>query len=66
MRDFIAKSRFSNFFDFLLVPMGTGFINYFDEVDYLHFALISDAKVIASRLPPNILKVQNIGFASEI
>ena len=40
-------------------------LNIFDEVNYLHFALISDAEVIASRLPPNILNVGNIGFVSE-
>jgi len=30
----------------------------------LHFALISDAKIITSRLPPYVLKLGNIGFAS--
>ena len=40
-------------------------LNIFDEVNYLHFALISDAEVIASRLPTNILNVGNIGFVSE-
>jgi len=34
-----------------------GFIEYFNEVEYLHFDLISDIKFIASRLLPNVLKV---------
>ena len=50
MRDFIAKSRFDfrgilNSFMFYGIQ---GLSNVFDEVDYLHFTLISDGKVIAS------------------
>ena len=44
----------------------TGFIQYFDEFDYPHFVLISDAKVIASRCPATVLNVRNDGFASKI
>ena len=44
----------------------TGFVQYFDAVDYLHFVRISDAKVIASRFPAIVLNVRNDGFASTI
>ena len=43
----------------------TGFIQYFDEFDYLHFVRISDAKVIASRFPATVLNVRNDCFASK-
>ena len=43
-----------------------GFIQYFDEFDYLHFVQISDAKVIASRFPAPAFNVRNEGFASKI
>ena len=40
----------------------TGFIQHFDEVDYLHFVQISDAKVIASRYSATVLNVRNDGL----
>ena len=39
---------------------------YFDELEYLHFVQMSDAKVIASRFPAAALNVRNDDFASKI
>ena len=36
----------------------TGFIQYFDESDYLHFVRNLDAKVIASRYSATVLNVR--------
>ena len=55
MGDFNAKSRFSRCFEFVHVAWDAVFIEYFEKVEYLHFAMISDTKVIASRLLSNVL-----------
>ena len=61
----LQRADFLGVLNFVEVPRDTWFIEYFDEIDYLHFALISNAKVIASRLLPKVSKVRNTGFASE-
>ena len=44
VRDIVAKSRFSRCSEFMHVPRDTEFIEYIDEIHYLHFALTLDAK----------------------
>ena len=41
------------------ISQNTGFIQYFDEADYMHFVQILDGKVIASIFPATALNAPN-------